>query len=1175
MGHPLPKLPTFIEAAKRALHAWLLICAIAAFGPVAETLSYAETLSLAKDSAKEPPMDLVDERGQFLERGALMQMGDLSLLNPAPDKIWQDRVYPIQDPETGPLSRGYPSEGGLVRFEKDHARNTFTYMAKVLGQDGRAFRLTASRFSHGMLLRAGLMRKLGFFVPSPRYYKKLVIQFKSREEIEGKCKIVPETQVQECSGGFIDRAQSAMTSDFNLRKWSTVDYSKNQVIMSEVVLEPQETAYLDLHWGFLPAANDPRASGIIANLNKGRAFRSMLAALILVDVPESVNRFSAKAGALQGGFVNLTHASTPTFKMTTYEDVRWLVRRMSRLTESDLRELIRYADIPSEIDEVVYRKIVYRLANLHELFDLPVPPLKKLPLRFDTASRVKEGKVAVEYVEGCPHRWSHGDRELPFVDSDIWRVLSVDVISSSIKKVLANAQKLVQVQTVDDLLKKRQLEVNQRVQEHIQKNPLEGLVQEKETWGGGTGGIDISAYRHITTGTYFESQAPIQLVDSVSFGATIGYFRALDGIAGYLPNFMGNVSLARDFTHVRPLDTVKEGTKESWTKLAVFDFMDGLADVILAEEKPGATHPVDKFLAGLKTGEVFMINDSVNLGAQLGVLSSLDFLLNLSPHAFATGVSLGADLSHTRVAQTMILRNETGLQISVRSPRSLVGGLTFDTNYYLNLLKLRTSTTDTWLKSDVYSITYVPGVIEKATTDIGDLTNPNKDPKIAERIRKLNDLIETRKNIRLAVGALLRSNDTEILENRFGQKKVMIDQDYKTNTSTAKVLTERFTSFNERHKLKLRLPEVKGYDIKSNDEVYEVFGYKNGKLKGRDLLASVMDLLESLIKRPGSISRLNTSNPANVPYGNAFWTVIDTEMDISKQEAYPGVGIISNVWGGWHMKREAVLDLLRDLEQRFPGQDLGSVRVIESEAFTHVKSLDFFRVSANMSITEQGLEKLRDLLLQPEAARGDPALPTDFNPFRWIWEKVMMQGPKLPSDSQFNDEFLKFMGTGDRARGVELFRKACEARPYTQQNTEAAYSGRPHEERWFGQVYECMTPWFVDLLKLRRSYPAGTPVHSAKFTEDQLIWLNDVVTTLEGNVPLSAIHHYIGLKNALFFVRFNGFRAGDEDGDLEFISNVPGDPEKDFEVSNGIFSLYAQKFGISVMEFDRSFSGVQ
>lgn len=1168
-------------------------------------LASAESITLSVNTVREPPRDLLDPYGNPLDPGAAAQMPDLSLLNPSPDKRWQDRRYPIEDPSQGPLSWGYPTAAQGVRFLEHDRENTFTYTAKVQSptDPSRSFRLTLSRFVHPTLMRAALMRLLGYYVPSPKLYRDLKIRFPSKEKMEE----------------FITTAQGAMTSDFKTRGMIRAKDDKNFILtVSEAVLEPNTpnvVDYFNFHWGFLPTVNAENAaaiSGLLQQWGQSRAHRAMIGAMVLVDVPEAVNRYSAKAATTWAGTVILTHPSAGAFKATTFEDVRWLVRRMSTLTAQDLRAIVKYAGYPAEVDDLVYAKLVHRFLNLHEHFKVPAPALEKPALKFTGPARiVVAGKVAKEYVDGHPERFSHGEREMPFENSDLWRYLSIEGISTGAKKLFGLMTDRLQAKTVADLSDKRGEQVLRRIKDHVAKNPFEALYQEKETWGGPIGGINFDASRHLTTGTYFESQAPIQLVDNFSIGATLGYFRALDGIEGYFPTGGGNVTITRDYTHVRPLDTVKQGTSVSWVNLNVPGYMYGLGELLeensleASAEKAGEKkkYALDKVLAELKKGEVFSVTDSIALNLFASFGTTFQFLLGKDPTSLLNTVSLGADGGRIGLRQTTFTRTDHGVQVYIRKQGTWQGGLTFDANYFLNLLRLRASTQNSSIHTDAYLINYIPELSADLPTSV--------DKAKKDASKQTLDMIRTKTNLRLALAALLKSNDSELLEANFQDRKPTLEHEIVTNQFAIKALTERRTSFTESHKLKLNFPAVvpepapspsavpapsleppaappglatasipaeevaveTNPTVKSEDVV--LYGYKSGVLTGRDFIGTIFDAIEGLFKKTNVIARVDNPNPANSIFGRGYWKIINTEMDLSPiEKPYPSVGIIQNVWGGWHMARDSFLELLEEIQRRYPGARMGVERIIETEAFTDTKSLDFYRVTANMTIFNEGLAKIRDLVLQPETARKDAR---DTGPqsgiFAWLREAIKL-GPKKDSDEAFVRALMTLMGDGDYELGKSRYLEQC-------QNMGSGGGedggGRTAGARWYGQNYECMSDWLSELLSLRRSYPGQAEFLAdgkAKFTDeirqDQLRWVNQVIEILEKQVPLSALHSFVGEANAIFYVRINGFRVGDEDGDLEFFSNAPGDPTQDFELADGIFNLYAKKTGISAVEIDRS-----
>ena len=173
----------------------------------AQTQAGGKVLSIALPSAKvsikKPAMDLVKD-GTILdpaEAAELAESGfDLSELNPTANKMWQNMTHSLSDS----AGRNYPAAEIGVRFldiESDSVQ-TNTILNRVQSQEnpGLYFQLGLSRFSQPMMMRAALLRRLGYFVPSPKYYKNLKVTFSD----EAKKKDFLE-QAQMTVGSFADR----------------------------------------------------------------------------------------------------------------------------------------------------------------------------------------------------------------------------------------------------------------------------------------------------------------------------------------------------------------------------------------------------------------------------------------------------------------------------------------------------------------------------------------------------------------------------------------------------------------------------------------------------------------------------------------------------------------------------------------------------------------------------------------------------------------------------------------------------------------------------------------------------------------------------------------------------------------------------------------------------------
>ena len=1124
----------------------VIVCAICL---MMLSIASAESVSLPLKTVKKPSSDLVTSSGTPLDVGQAAAMAnkgtDLSVLNPLENKMWQNRIYPAVEEVPG----SYPVAANGVQFLSEEAALPFTYMARVQSREnpGLFYRLSLSRYSHTTLMRAALLRKLGYYVPSPKYYRNLRLFFANEDEKKA----------------FLKNAQESMISDFTSRGWVSDDNAQNHsVVFTDAVLEPAVAEYFDIQWGYAPDPNNPDQLPTVQRFSRYRAYRALIIPFALVDVPESVNRFSAKFGAVLSGHVVINHPSAESFSACTYEDARWLVRRLNQLRYQDYQDIVRAGAFPRELEELVLAKLMHRVNNAFELFNLKNNSLPLPSLNINSAGGiVQNGKVMKEFVPGYPQRFAHGDRQSPFQDGDLERYLCIRGKSAAISTVINHLNEKLDLLKVSDLYAARREEITERIYQHIREKPLEPLYQKVEAWGGPVGGFNLAATRHVTTGTYFGSSAPIQLVDNVSVAGRLGYFMALDGVPMVTPIGGANIVVMRDYTHVRPLLSIKEGTKVPWQDMILPRFMNNVSKVLMQKDPVKSAdgkserQPLDAFLTDLREGEVFTITDSVALSAYGQISSSLDVLMGISPLNFMSTVSVSADGSRAILRQTSFMRTKEGVQVYVRSQNGKVLGATLDLNYFINVMRIRASTTWTDLSTDAFVIDYNPEYADMIDTSNGDQ-------------KFVKDFIKTRDNLRPALRALFKSNDPELLYTKFSHRKFEVDHDLKTREMRSKFLALRVNSFNEDHLLKIRYPrDPEAPELNPKDEEVTLFANKKGELKGRDLLGFASDWIEGIMnkfwpKGRVDLSRSDDPNPANTPFGKAYWRMVTTESDLTVNgQQYPSVAVVQHVWGGWHLNRKKFLKLIDEVQGELKGAPFMSYRLIEPEAFANVTAVDFYRITAQLSILPGGMDKIRDLILQPDAD-GKPVKRSKFisGVFQKLSEKM---GRKArPNDKEMFEDMLRIFGNGNYNAGRDRYMGACYDY-HENRNGNSDRGGSTPTGAWVnGTYYDCLMPWTEKLLKLSATYP--------KDKKSQTQWMTNVIYVLEQEIPLPQLLKFLGEDNYIFFVRINGFRSGDEDGDLEYFSNTLGDPKKNIEYANGLIAMYANKTRISPIELDRS-----
>ncbi|MCB0413425.1 MAG: hypothetical protein KDD50_03770, partial [Bdellovibrionales bacterium] len=889
------------------------------------------------------------------------------------------------------------------------------------------------------------------------------------------------------------------------------------------------------------------------------------------------------------------------FRLTTYQDAKWIVRRMAQsLSKEDWDEMIEYAHYPKELEGWAKAKVLHCVDNLYKLFDVKQKYNYELPSLKISNQYLDKGKLTVERIPGYPQRFGHGDRESPIQDGDLFRYVKITGITSLIKEGLNKINEKLVIQGISDLADNRREELKKRVMKHIQEKPWEPLYLDVESWGGPVADISLNTSRHVTTGTFFGSTASIQLVDTVSAGFSLGYFRALDGLENFSPAAMGNVKVYRNYVHVKPVASLKEADSVDWTKIYVPNFMNGLGEGLITQfdmkaqcekiakendeiianhpqdssEKPilkNCLHPFDEFMKQLKLGEVLTVTDSIGVGGFLSGTSNVATLMGLDPVSYVTNIRLGLDLQHVFLHQTVITRTKDGLQVSFRKGDDDIAGIQFDLNYFLNILRIRAEGKSSKLKSKVYVLDYNPDV--SLTPAEFDAVSDEESKK--EHI-KHND---RRENLTASIRYVLLENDGELLGANFKDNQFGVDINLESQKVTTKFLWNKTEDFEEGEYLKLLYPANPDYpDLKPEDELVEVYSYRKGSLRGGDWLGLFSDVLDGWLEKSGVIASTDDPNPSNKPFGSANWRLITSETDLTRNgETYPSVSIIKDVWGGWKTSPDEFFAILNRINDKF--SDLGSYNIIDINNFSSLKSIDFYRITASLAISESGMDKIKDLFqsaeydnLDHKNLKNPHPVPLLLTLFERLATHVDLgvdylrsgyqdpnHGKYLASDKVFYDRFLSLLGGGSLENGTRMYMQRC----VEEHESDADMNPSHNISYRYQTLYECLSGWFVGFLQAKRGFPRESRV-------DQTEWMTLTLDELLKIIPLKNILEYIGKENYLLTVRVNGFRNGEEDGDLEFFGNTLGDPGDMFETANGVINLYSKDTGVLNTELYKS-----
>ncbi len=545
-----------------------------------------------------------DQAAQLQTRGV-----DISELDPAPNDIWTPEALPYSNAQ----KFGYPADG--AKFDYSSKMNASGFFRGQVLHNHRPFRLVVDMDHHQAQAIAALMRRLGYPVDSPKNYRKVTVRFASKEEMDGF---------------YYDMG---LNTRFARERWITrEDLNTLEVDLQDVTIEYPRIEIPTYYWG--------RASA--SWLDGRRAARAMIIPLSLLDVrlsANSINIFSWEFGRVMSQNVLLYHPAADAFNSeTTYEDARWIARKIAQLTRDEFKAIVAESHYPDDVQAVILEKLIARRNHMVVLFKLDQEPsiVTKLPFKTNiNVGHVRRGEVKKEFYEGYAPRFTVGDPKSPLRWSEIKHYLKMEGIAQAINVATSAINKRLQVWTAEagqeKVLQNFARDVTDYCTQQLATNPFEPCryVVPIKAWAQPLGGLNVSATRSLVTGTYYGSDAKAQLVDNISVGATIGLFSGTTAIQGPWKNVGATASAGyqRSYTHVRPIMSLSASKNESWKNLYVPGFMRHLGKMVEVPDQYSKLDISDvngsltKFLSELRDGEVFTITDSYvgQLGPQMNI----------------------------------------------------------------------------------------------------------------------------------------------------------------------------------------------------------------------------------------------------------------------------------------------------------------------------------------------------------------------------------------------------------------------------------------------------------------------------------------------------------------------------------------------------------------------------
>ena len=417
---------------------------------------------------------------------------------------------------------------------------SFNYLSKKLSPfglfridvevNGEFYVLMFDLDNHEHMLRAAILRKLGHDIDMPKYIDELTLSFESKED---------RLNFEELL---------ANDTRSNRTRW-IIKSSGKKIQLKGALLIP---AKLKAPFYFYSIPSTELQSQF-------RLFRGLLPVYAITQIPENINASETFVSTLNDENLTFNFLNAELFRDVHVDDLKWGIKKLAQLSKEDYLEILQISGYPIELRELLLSYLSLRIKNLASIFDIPYSPLELSQI---TNQLVQQGKLLVEPKDYLgPLNFFKADPENPFRFNEVYKFFRTQAVTSAVSNALIFAQdRLLPGVTLEEATEN----VNEKIQNH--SSPLKPLKIFTAPMINGK----IVGSRNIIFGQFMGSNGTIQLVDSIGVEANIGkIFKFLK--KGKNNSLLGRLSgvYSRNYTHIRPMGSLGDATKEKIKKILV------------------------------------------------------------------------------------------------------------------------------------------------------------------------------------------------------------------------------------------------------------------------------------------------------------------------------------------------------------------------------------------------------------------------------------------------------------------------------------------------------------------------------------------------------------------------------------------------------------------------------
>lgn len=751
----------------------------------------------------------------------------------------------------------------------------------IENDNGELFNVYLSKKVHNYLLRKNILEKIGYHVPAMQWKSELTLNFEST---------IDKTL-------FIEEMKDELLADKN--RWIKNDNGM-EITLQDALVIPAKNDIYNLALGIMPR-----------ELHRGRRLlRAPYVAISMVDTPESVNLFSWKSGRVALNQLKLFHTNEiQNTYQTSYEDARWIARRIAKLSKEDISEIVEAAFYPKEIELLLIEKITNRRNDLvknlkleNEFSDLIV----NSQVSYGTA--LVNGEISQEFFEGYASRFSFGDPESPFSNSELGSFALSRLQSEALRAGITRFNKLIGTNTEQFYMDK--------LQEIVAKDgmffPTQAVVVPNVS-----GNLILS--RDIITGSYLGTNNKVQLVDNFGFNLDAGAVIGIEGLPTPLSFRAGaGIVFQRMFSHVKPITSLKKAMKEPYKNMAVPLLIKGIAEKInklseLTEENESIliSSITNDIKSSLSIGESFIITDSItpNLMAEFGAsLSAYMFLDDKLLKLYAQFNAAKMTISRMHIHR----KDENTLHIYQDNGESLRLALSIKLKTYVPILGIQAR----WHKA-------------KAETQYFPISLRSRDVEV-KHLKALRKSLLT-----LSTAPLKSFMNPHFIKHDLGEFG-----------STLNFLFFKRNKVGSNHSIEVH--------HQMGGEQIDLYRRYDAKTKGRDyegyITEAINDILANVLETDYNLSQSQVLNPGFTIGGRAKNKIFVSETDGERIHSE-----YKRVFNGWSIGSGKMKKYLRQLNREF-----GS-NIFDPLTYQNTNLIMLYQLQLHMKVENFGMQRFLNL----------------------------------------------------------------------------------------------------------------------------------------------------------------------------------------------------------------------